>query len=765
VTGGDTGRIVEINEKRNTREFLGLFRNGNFSLLWASTLASQLGDHLNLMALTALIFAMSQGATKGLEFSKILLLASAPVLIFGPISGVYADRLSRKKLMIASDLLRAGLVAAIPLFAGSMAPVYVVVFLVFTINRFYLSAKSAAIPQLVDGSRLLAANSLLNVAAMATIMLGPWGGGLLVDRFGYTVGFLADSGTYVISAVLAAFITLRSISEIEEARREELARRRRALGESARHTFAPHTPAELAEGAAKLGREIAAPIEEEVEVIGSAYSRLVSDLRSGVRAMKGNRIVLYSTISLSAIMFIAGFVLIACPVMVRNEFGVGTADVGMLFSVGGIGMLIGSIAVGRFLHDTPRRAIITVSFVLSGVVIGALSLAGTVPVLGFWIFMLGLLVAPIMVTSDTILQESMSGETVGKAFGFRDMVSRAAFGVAGIVSGIVVDIIGPRPLLILVAFACVGYSIVSLFLLADTTKLNLLNAYPLLRAGSALAAGLPRRVSYWIASVLSAVAFIVLPDKRRGARENGARVIRKPVGSREVDALARGMFRSYALYWADFFGLNGRGASRVRDIVRLEGLQHLKNALERGKGAILVTAHLGSWDMGGAALAATGELPDLSAIVEPVSKGSSDVRVTTMRESRGIKVIPLGRPLGIGRALRRNEIVFLVGERLVNGDGVEVEFFGEKTLFPRGAAYWSVKCGAPVVPGFCIRQPDGTYVGHIEEPIEPESGASDEEEILTHTQRIARVIERYISRYPDQWCMLQPIWRGRGSAR
>jgi KDO2-lipid IV(A) lauroyltransferase len=359
----------------------------------------------------------------------------------------------------------------------------------------------------------------------------------------------------------------------------------------------------------------------------------------------------------------------------------------------------------------------------------------------------------------------MPGESVGKAFGFRETVSKAAFGLAGIASGLVVDLIGPRQLFVLVGAGCLFYSAISIVVLADTSKLNLLNAYPLMRAGSVLAASLPRRVSYWIASFLSGVAYVAMPDKRRWARENASRVISKPSDSREARSLSRKMFRSYALYWADFFGLSGSVSSRVKEIVTLEGLEHLKRALERGKGAILVTAHIGSWDMGGVALAATGELPRLSAVVEPVTKHESESRVTTLRESRGISVIPLGKPLGIGRALRRNEIVFVVGERLVGGDGVEVEFFGERTLFPRGAAYWSVKCGAPIVPGFCIRQPDGTYVGHIEEPIEPGNGSAGDHEVEHHTQRIASVIERYISRYPEQWCMLQPIWHVEGKSR
>ncbi|MCK4408534.1 MAG: lysophospholipid acyltransferase family protein, partial [Candidatus Eisenbacteria sp.] len=302
----------------------------------------------------------------------------------------------------------------------------------------------------------------------------------------------------------------------------------------------------------------------------------------------------------------------------------------------------------------------------------------------------------------------------------------------------------------------------SLVLLADTSKLNLLNAYPLLRAGSALAANLPRTASYWLASVLSRIAFLVMPDKRRGASENVSRVIRKPAESPEVRALAKRMFRSYALYWADFFGLNGRTRGKVHEIVRTEGLEHLKEALRGGKGALLVTAHLGNWDMGGAALVETGELPGLSAIVEPVTQRASERTVTSMRERRGIKVIPLGRPLGIARALRRNEVVLVVGERLIDGEGVEVDFFGEKTMFPRGAAYWSAKLGAPIVPGFCIRQQDGTYVSHIEAPLELAVAENGEFDVVASTQRLAHIIENYIARYPEQWCMLLPIWGNAG---
>lgn len=760
---GDDARMVAGAERAEPKKgLLALFRNANFTLLWSSTLASQLGDYINLMALTALIFTVSGGAIRGLEFSKILLLASVPVLIFGPISGVYADRLSRKKLMIASDLLRAALVALIPLVARSMAPVYVIVFLVFTINRFYLSAKSAAMPQIVAARELLTANSLLNVAMMATIMLGPWGGGVLVERFGYRAGFLADAGTYLVSALLAAFLTLKSLSAIRAERAAEAAERLRTLGATARHALHAHSPSALKEDAARLGREISAPIEAEVEVIGSAYQGLLADLRDGVRKMRGRRVVVYSTISFSAIMFVAGFVLVACPVLVRNEFGLGTGDLGMLFSVGGVGMLLGSLVVGKFFTETPRRAIIATSFLVSGAVLLVLSTAESIPALGAWIFALGFFVAPTMVTCDTILQEAMPGETVGKAFGFRDMLSKAAFGVAGVLSGVVADAIGPRHLLVVIGVGCLGYAVVSPFLYADTSGLNLLNAYPLMRLGAALAAALPRRLSYPLARALADLAYLLLAEKRRGARANAARVLGEPPESRRVNALARQMFRSYGLYWADFFALNGALRGRAGEIVRLEGLERLTDALDLGRGVVFVTAHIGSWDMGGAALAAMGELPDLWAIVEPVTKKQSDFAMTMMREDRGLKVIPLGKALAVGRALRRNEIVFVVGERLVGAEGMPVRFFGRETLFPRGAAYWAAKSGAAIVPGFCIRQADGRYIGHIEPALLPDSKDDSEEAVRALTQEIAAVIERYISRYPEQWCMLQPVWVERG---
>jgi lauroyl/myristoyl acyltransferase len=737
-------------ESPRPRSYLGVLRNRNFALLWSSTLSSQLGDHLNLMALAALIFSLSGGQIRGIEFSKILLLASVPVLVFGPISGVYADRHNRKTLMIWSDLLRAALVAAIPFVAETMTPIYVVVFLVFTINRFYLSARSAAIPQIVPDSELMPANALLNVAMMVTLVLGPWGGGLLVDRFGSDVGFWADAGTYVVSAGVASFIAMKSVTEVRELRR---ARRKSADGKG-RDRPGRDRPDE---GPATAQQPGAPAADVDVEAIGSAYRRLVDDLRVGYRQMRGNRTVLYATASMSAVMFLAGLVLIVCPVFVRNEFGMGAADLGMLYSVGGIGMLLGSLVVGRYLCSIHRRALISLSFLLAAVAVLMMTFADDIQTLGALVFATGFVVAPTMVACDTMIQETMTAESIGKAFGFREMVSKAAFGVAGILAGVVADAAGPRLVLLGAGLGCLAYSAVSVVLLADTRRFNALNAYPLMRFGSALAAALPRSVTYPVATALAYLGYLLLPHRRRTARRNAARVLGVDETSAEARRTARRIFRNHGLYWADFFALNGRLGRRLDRWVDYDGIEHLKKAYEKGNGVIFATAHLGSWDVGGSAFASIESLGRFSAIVEPVSSEESEVEMKKMRRRRGLNVIPLGNAIRIGRTLRRGETVFFVADRTVRGEGVTVDFFGRPARFPKGPAYWSVKSGAPIVPGFCVR--DGRrFVCYVDPAIEIEPTGELDADIRTATERVVEVLEKYIGRYPSQWCMLQPIW-------
>jgi KDO2-lipid IV(A) lauroyltransferase len=143
--------------------------------------------------------------------------------------------------------------------------------------------------------------------------------------------------------------------------------------------------------------------------------------------------------------------------------------------------------------------------------------------------------------------------------------------------------------------------------------------------------------------------------------------------------------------------------------------------------------------------------------VEPVKTKESESEMKAMRSSRGLNVIPLGRPMRIGRALRSNEVVFFVADRSLGGDGVELDFFSKQAVFPRGPAYWSLKTGAPIVMGFCVREGSG-FVCYAEPAMEFEPCGDIDRDIRDLTKRIVEAFETHIARHPCQWCMLQPVW-------
>jgi len=134
----------------------------NFFSLWTGQIISEFGDRLNQMALIALVYSKSPNSVMAL--AKLLFFIIIPVFVIGPVAGVYVDRWDRKKVMIISDLLRGVLVLTVPVFVyfNLMAPVYFMVFIIFSASRFFIPSKMAFIPEIVSKEKLLVANSLSN---------------------------------------------------------------------------------------------------------------------------------------------------------------------------------------------------------------------------------------------------------------------------------------------------------------------------------------------------------------------------------------------------------------------------------------------------------------------------------------------------------------------------------------------------------------------------------------------------------------------------
>jgi KDO2-lipid IV(A) lauroyltransferase len=226
----------------------------------------------------------------------------------------------------------------------------------------------------------------------------------------------------------------------------------------------------------------------------------------------------------------------------------------------------------------------------------------------------------------------------------------------------------------------------------------------------------------------------------------------------EVRRTARRSFHNYHRAMVDFLRLPRLTGSDATRIIEGRGWEHLDDALQQGKGVLLVGTHFGSWDLAGLALAAR-RYP-VNAIADGFGSKQIEDWVRTSRESRGIRIIPLrnGGLKRIYHALQRNEAVGIVFDRPAGQDGVEVEFFGESTYFPAGPAALALRTGAPIIVGYLVRRPDGNYVGEMERVAGLEGNHQSDEDIRQATQAIVRRFEDYIRRYPDQWYMFRRMW-------
>ena len=227
-----------------------------------------------------------------------------------------------------------------------------------------------------------------------------------------------------------------------------------------------------------------------------------------------------------------------------------------------------------------------------------------------------------------------------------------------------------------------------------------------------------------------------------------------------VRRLSKRSFDYYARYWADGARLPYETEAGVRLHWRLEsGREHLTKAMADGKGIVMALPHVGSWEWGGYWLALEG-MP-MTAVVEVLEPEELFEWFVEKRAAMGLTAAPLGEgsSAALIRALKKNELAGLVSDRDLVGNGVEVEFFGERTTLPGGAATLAIRTGAPLIP-VCVYSGPGrewhTAVGAPTDGHDEDGDASTGRPRIT--QGLAHVFEYDIRCRPEQWHMYQPNW-------
>lgn len=415
-------------------KFREVLKNRNFFFLWLGQIISQLGDRLGQMALIGLVYLRAPGST--IEVAKILSFTIIPVFLIGPIAGVYVDRWDRRRTLYISDFLRTILVLVIPMFlfySRSLAPTYLLIFVIFCISRFYVPAKLSILPELVEAKDLLLANSLVNITGMIAAIIGFGVSGLLVEWLGPRSGLYLDSLSFLISGSLVFLISTKVNTLV---------------------SFK------------KVSHEI-------VEVIRKS---VLAEVKDGALYFIKNKDIRFTAWITFILWSALGAIYVVLIVFVQNTLHSATKDLGLLIMFLGIGLFLGSVIYGRFGSRLSHYKMIFISLILSGIMLAVI--VATLYYYPYFLtaaamfLLLGFLIAPIIIASNTIIHSASTGNMLGKVFSSFEIIMHLGFLLFMFITSILAEKFSHNLILIIVSLVVCLVGAVNLICHRKITWLN-----------------------------------------------------------------------------------------------------------------------------------------------------------------------------------------------------------------------------------------------------------------------------------------------------
>ncbi|MDQ6772866.1 MAG: hypothetical protein M3024_07755 [Candidatus Dormibacteraeota bacterium] len=272
-------------------------------------------------------------------------------------------------------------------------------------------------------------------------------------------------------------------------------------------------------------------------------------------------------------------------------------------------------------------------------------------------------------------------------------------------------------------------------------------------------ARLPRRLAYALAVLVARFAFVFARGARRALAANLSVVV--PEASRsELRRLVYRNFRNHSKAYADLMRLPVARVEELTPLLHPEGMEHLHTALAAGRGVLVISAHMGSWEVAAAIWASS--IAPVSLFAEEVEPAELYDWYRKTRARLGISVLPLNRPglRQVLQALDQQEMVVTAIDRDIAGTGVELEFFGRPARIPDGPAAIALRRGSPLLPVCVLRNPDDSYRAIGWAPIFAQPTGDREADIRRVTEQLVRHLEHIIRAHPDQWHMPHRIWEG-----
>ncbi|MGD9403635.1 MAG: MFS transporter [Anaerolineae bacterium] len=306
-----------------------LFRNRSFMALWIGQTISFIGDYFYWLAIPIMVERLTGSA---LLVGLSVISSALPMLVLGPIAGVFVDRWDRKKTMIVADILRALLVLlCLTVRTPEQVWVYYIVgFLMSCVSRFFFPSQNAVLPLIVpDKDDLLAGNGLMQIVQTMGLLVGPALAGFSIGIWGADVAFLVDSGTFILSALAISSMTVPATNKFRQV----------------------------------------------VQGTGSELSTVWNELREGVIYLFGSRTMVGVLLCLAVVQLGIGAINVIWVPFMQRTFGLGPEGLGAVDTAQGVGMALGGVGLGVLAARVTKRKLAGWSIIFIGAMIALMGLA------------------------------------------------------------------------------------------------------------------------------------------------------------------------------------------------------------------------------------------------------------------------------------------------------------------------------------------------------------------------------------------------------
>jgi len=435
---------------------LSVFRNPPFLRLWLSQAATQIGGNMVLFGLTVVISENNPNTAVSLLILSFLV----PAVLFSAVAGVYVDRVDRRLVLIATNVLRGIASIGLVLVGDYLLLLILLNLFISTVTVFFAPAEAAMIPQVVPRRQLLSANGVftltLNAAfALGFALLGP----LVINIAGPQAVILVVSGLYFLAAVFC-------------------------------FTLPPSPPPSRASrGATAVGETQA------------AMHSTAAQLREGFAIIRENRSIAWSLLYLGITASLVGVLGVLGPDFAQSALGLRPKDIAVIVLPLGAGIVMGILLLNAYGKFLPRRRVIEGGLIVLGVALALLSIAGPISqflqrvdaagdlldlsaitsllaIVVFIAFIAGIAYGAVAIPAQTQLQEDLPEDARGRVFGVLNMLVSVSSFLPIIIVGPISDLIGTAAVMLVVAIAVIVAGVASVLKRGTTPGLAGVTADP-----------------------------------------------------------------------------------------------------------------------------------------------------------------------------------------------------------------------------------------------------------------------------------------------